>query len=171
MVGRMSHEYLFPVGLPVPAAGLGLETDVLRRVAVALDVPFDAEPGLYLAPAVGCGDLSVHAVVADADARAASVRSVGFEVDVTLALTDLGHSSSDRMMRTFRDVLRVVLAFAGVAGMRALLLEEVTDDSLILRIDDGDLTLNDLWPGWLVWPEVLCAIPEPHRYASLTLSR
>jgi len=98
------------------------------------------------------------------------MRTFGFEVDVTLALIDVGQSSSDRMRTVFTDVLRTALVFTGVPGTHAALIEELNDDSLILRIDDGRLTLNERWPGWLVWPEVLSLVPEP-RFAELHLTR
>ena len=158
----MSHEYLLPIALPSPDDA----AVALRRVADALGETV-SDPDV--APAVYRGDLTVHAVAADAEGRSASSRSLGFAVDVTLVLTDLGQSSSERMRAVFADVLRAVLAFT-VEGTHAALIEELTDDSLILRIDDGDLTLNESWPGWLVWPEVQSVVPAP-RFAELHLTR
>jgi hypothetical protein len=159
----VSHEYLFPIALP----SRGDAGHALQRVADALGET-TSDPDV--APVVYRGDLAVYAVEADDGARAASTRSLGFAVDVTLAMVDVGQSSSDRMRAVFADVLRAVLAFAGAEGTQAALIEELNDDSLILRIDDGRLTLNERWPGWLVWPEVVSVVPEP-RFAELRLPR
>ena len=159
----MSHEYLFPIALPPHDAA----EHVLRRAADALG---EAITDADVAPVVHRGDLAVYAFEADAGGRATSTRALGFGADAMLALVDVGQSSSDRMRTVFADVLRAVLAFAGVAGTHAALLEELNDDSLILRIDDGRLTLNELWPGWLVWPDVVSVVPEP-RFAELRLPR
>lgn len=157
----MSHEYLFPIALPArDDAG-----HALQRAADALGERI-SDPDV--APVVYRGDLTVYAVEADDGGRAASRRSLGFGVDVTLVLVDVGQSSDARMRAAFADVLRTVLAFTGVPGTHAAMIEELNDDSLILRIDDGALTLNERWPGWLVWPEVVSLVPAS-RFAELTL--
>jgi hypothetical protein len=159
----VSHEYLFPIALPPHDAA----EHVLRRAADALG---EAITDPDVAPVVYRGDLAGYAFDADAGGRTRSTRALGFGADAMLALVDVGQSSSDRMRAVFADVLRAVLAFTGVAGTQAVLLEELNDDSLILRIDDGRLTLNERWPGWLVWPEVVSVIPEP-RFAELGFPR
>jgi hypothetical protein len=139
----------------------------LGRVAEALGVPLVTD----------AGDLRVRG--SDVHVRAAEVgranalptRMFGFDVDVVLAFTDIGRSSPRRRARVYTDVVRATLAATDVVGAHGVLFEDFDDDSLILRVDGGRLTLNDRWPGWRAWPEVLDVIPAPHRFAPLHMPR
>jgi hypothetical protein len=104
-------------------------------------------------------------------ANALPTRMFGFDVDVVLAFTDIGRSSQRRRAQVYTDVVRATLAATDVVGAHGVLFEDFDDDSLILRVDGGRLTLNDRWPGWRAWPEVLDVIPAPHRFAPLHMPR
>jgi hypothetical protein len=153
----MSEQWLFMV------RGIGAEA-VLGLVAGVLGSEVD-ELGT-----VAKGDLGVLAFPADGDDGGRGERLFGFGVDAMLALTYLGPADDGMMSRAFADVLRATRVLEGRPGTDALLLEELNDSSLILSIVDGELTLNEEWPGWLVWPHVLEQVANP-RFERLRLRR
>jgi hypothetical protein len=67
--------------------------------------------------------------------------------------------------------LRSVAAL-GRRGVRGLLFGDYgSDESLILELDDGRLTLNESWAGWRGEPDLRSAVPQPYRVSALTFAR
>jgi hypothetical protein len=105
-----------------------------------------------------------------ADDLEAARQALGFDINLSLVFADYSRGEDTRMIRAVQNVVRSVLSLATVSGLRAVLIEEERrDDLVLLSVDGGQVTLNQGFEGWSVWPEVLAVVPEPHRFESLRI--
>jgi hypothetical protein len=153
------HDYLAPAWLPFGDEPAAIESVLGRPLT-------DGPEGWNGAGADD--DLLVWTVPAQDDGGAARA-ALGFAVNVTIVFTDV--SPARPQERALRPILAAVASLAAVDGARLALFDEVTDDSLVLRLDHGRLALNRLWDGWARWPALLDAVPAPHRLEELRFGR
>lgn len=148
----MGHEYLAPGFLPWGDDESELERVIGRRVnVIGHEWPDD--------------DLLVSVFPAHGPDAERGRRVTGADVNVMLVFTDVAPTSEATLRRGVGIVLRALTELAKVQGARLLVLEELNDSSLIASLDGGEVTLNDLWPGWLEWPD----LAEGHKRAELHL--
>jgi hypothetical protein len=104
------------------------------------------------------------------DDRELARAALGFDINLTLVFADYSRGEDTRMIRAVQNMIRSVLSLAAVPGLRAVLIEEERrDDLVLLKIDDGQVTLNNKFEGWTLWPEVLAIVPEPHIFEDLRI--
>ena len=104
------------------------------------------------------------------DDQEAARTALGFDINLTLVFADYSRGEDTRMIRAVQNIVRSVLSLATVPGLRAVLIEEERrDDLVLLSIENGQVTLNQQFEGWALWPEVLAVVPEPHRFESLCI--
>jgi hypothetical protein len=106
--------------------------------------------------------LVVHAVPPDDDDELDTMRRyLGFDANLTLVFALYGRD--DQLNRAQVDMLRCA-AELGRRGVRALLFADYgADDSVILRIEGGEVTLNEAWTDWRDDdPDVAAAIRQPY---------
>jgi hypothetical protein len=102
------------------------------------------------------------------DDRATARGELGFDINLTLVFADYSRGEDARMIFAVQNVMRSVVSLAKVPGMRAVLIEEERRDDLIMvEIEDGQVTLNQDFEGWRLWPEMLADVPQPHNFKSL----
>jgi hypothetical protein len=104
------------------------------------------------------------------DDRELARAALGFDINLTLVFADYSRGEDTRMIRAVQNMIRSVLSLAAVPGLRAVLIEEERrDDLVLLSIEDGQVTLNNKFEGWALWPEVLAIVPEPHIFEDLRI--
>jgi hypothetical protein len=128
----------------------------IQRVAEALSEPFAIDEG---EASIGSDDVRVRAVEVERS-HPGMARILGFDADVVVEFPRGGRP-------VCADVVRTVLRVTAVSGSHGVLFEDFADESVILRVDAGRRTLNERWPGWRAWPEVLGVVPVPFRFAVL----
>ena len=113
--------------------------------------------------------LRVYADVPEADEQVEIRRHLGFDGNLTLLFTPYG--PDDVFAEGQRAMLRSVAAL-GRRGVRGLLFGDYgSDESLILSVGDGRLTLNESWSGWQGQPDLKAAVPRPYETSTLTFAR
>jgi hypothetical protein len=149
----------FPFENPVKAA--------VEHVAAVLDVPVSLD--VRGNPTFRLDSLLIYGFEPKrADDREAARAALGFDINLTLVFADYSRGEDTRMIQTVQNIVRSVFSLAAVSGLRAVLIEEERrDDLMLLSIDKGQVTLNQEFEGWALWPEVLAVVPQPHLFKSL----
>jgi len=112
------------------------------------------------------GGLRVQADVPELDEQQEIRRHLGFDGNLTLLFTPYG--AEDLFAEGQRAMLRAVAAL-GRRGVRGMLFGDYgSDESLILQLANGRLTLNESWIGWDGQPDLKAAVPQPYETSSLT---
>ncbi len=150
------EEYEFLAHIPVGDPAV----EAFNRISIALDAPVTAGPDG--SPCVQADGLLIYGSEVDEEERSLA-RALGVEANLTLTFVDLSHGRGEMLIRVVQNMMRVVLLFAEMSGTSAVLTQDYTEDAIVLRIRDGELTLNQGWEGWELWPEVLAIIPAPRR--------
>jgi hypothetical protein len=136
--------------------------EAMRTVAEVLGAPIGTGR-------IQHGGLVVHPITPDDDERDELRGHLGFDPDLSLVFVPYG--DDDQVAQAQRAMLRAVAAL-GRRRVRGLLFGDYGDDeSLILRIDDDGLTLNDTWPGWRGGTDLRAAVPQPYDVRALTFAR
>jgi hypothetical protein len=157
----MSNEVELLLHLPAESPELaGIES-----VAGVLGAPVVDDPGQ--SPRVRTDGLLVYGVRADDDDRELAHNLFGLDINLTLVFVNLALGDTAGMIRVEQSIMKVMLNFAAVPGCRGVYVEDYASDAVILRFEDGTVTLNRDWEGWALWPEVLQIIPEPRRLEKL----
>lgn len=128
----------------------------IQRVAEAFSEPFVIDDG---EASLSSDDVRVRAVELERSHQGMA-RTVGFDANVFVEFPQGGRTGC-------ADVVRAALRVTAVSGSHGVLFEDFADESVILRVDAGRCTLNEHWPGWRAWPEVLGVVPVPYRFAVL----
>jgi hypothetical protein len=112
--------------------------------------------------------LRVVADVPEPDEQEEIRKYLGFDGNLTLLFTPYG--ADDLFAEGQRAMLRSMAAL-GRRGVRGLLFGDYgSDESLILALDNGRLTLNESWTGWHGPPDLKAAVPQPYETSSLTFA-
>jgi hypothetical protein len=127
------------------------------------------EIGAPTGPRIQHGGLRVYPVEPEADEIPMMRRYLGFEPQLSLVFAPYG--PDDEFTGGQRNMLRAVAALAR-RGTRGLLFGEYgADASLILRTENGQVTLNSTWSDWEGPPDLKSAVPEPYDQQPLTFAR
>jgi hypothetical protein len=120
-------------------------------------------------PTIEHGGLRVYADVPEPDEQEEIRRHLGFDGNLTLLFTPYG--ADDLFAEGQRAMLRSMAAL-GRRGVRGVLFGDYgSDESLILALNNGRLTLNEAWLGWQGPPDLKSAVPQPYETSSLTFAR
>jgi hypothetical protein len=112
--------------------------------------------------------LVVYAVPPEDDELDQLRHYLGFDANLSLMFVPYG--GEEQFMRAHGAMLRCAAALA-IRGVRGLLFVDYgADASVILRMEDGRLTLNEAWEGWRQDPGLLAAVPEPYERERLTFA-
>jgi hypothetical protein len=112
--------------------------------------------------------LMVYPVPPEADELPMMRRYLGFEPNLSLIFAPYG--DDDQLAEAQRTMLRSAALLAR-RGVRGLLFDDYGPaESLILKLENGRLTLNESWLGWQGPPHLMSAVPEPYETQHLTFA-
>jgi len=140
------------------------ETEAITRMATALGVPVSQGP--EGAPEINTAQFLIYGFLPDDVDRRAVTDLYGLDSNLTLVFTDpVDEQLVDSPVA--QSMMRLAQTLAAVDGARGVIVADYTVDGIILRFQNGKVTLNQDWDGWQTLPGVLEAIPEPRTMAHL----
>ena len=156
----MAEEYKLLAHLPFADP----ETEAIRRMAAALGVPVSQGP--EGAPEINTADFLIYGFMPDDVDRRAVTDLYGLGINLTLVFTD---PVDERLAGSpvAATMMKLAQTLAAIDGARGVIVAEYTADAIILRFQDGQVTLNQDWEGWQSLPGVLAAVPEPRTMSHL----
>jgi hypothetical protein len=156
----MSEEYKLLANLPFADP----EPEAIQRIAAHLEMPVSLGP--EGAPEVNTDAFLIYAFVPDDVDRKAATDLFALNTNLTLVFTD---PEREELTRTpvATTMTKIGLLLAAVYGARGIIITDYTPSSIVLRFENGQVTLNQDWDGWRTMPEALATIPEPRTMKSL----
>jgi hypothetical protein len=140
------------------------ETEAITRMAAALGAPVSRGP--EGAPEINTAELLIYGFVPDDVDRQAATDLYGLDSNLTLVFTD----PVDEQLTggpVAQSMMKLAQTLAALDGARGVIVADYTADAIILRFQNGQVTLNQGWDGWQTLPGVLETIPEPRTMAHL----
>jgi hypothetical protein len=164
----MPEEYKLLAHLPFTDP----ETEAVTRSAAELGLPVSQGP--EGAPEVLSDSLLIYGFVPDDVDRAAAAALFDQDTNLTLIFTDPRESDDSDVGEDVatptpiaENMMKIAVMLAAVDGAHGVIVSDYAPDSIVLRFADGQVTLNQDWPGWQARPEALAVIPEPRTMESL----
>jgi hypothetical protein len=157
----MSEEYKLLAQLPFADP----EPDAISRIAANLTQPVSLGP--EGAPEVNTTSFLIYGFVPDDVDRQAAADLFDLDTNLTLVITDPDEAEQLVATPIAQSMTKIALLLAAVSEARGIIVTDYTPGSIILRFENGQVTLNQDWEGWRTMPEALAVIPEPRTMKSL----
>lgn len=157
----MAEEYKLLAYLPFADP----ETEAVTRIAADLGQPVSAGP--EGAPEVKAPGFLIYGFVPDDVDQQAAADLFDQDTNLTLVVTDPDETEQLAPTPVAQSMVTIALLLAAVPGSSGLIVTEYTASDIVLRFANGEVTLNQDWPGWQAQPDVLAVVPPPRRMNSL----
>src|SRR5687768_12964256 len=144
----MSDEVELLLHLPSDSPAI----DAIARISAALGAQVAGGP--EGSARVQSDGLLVYGVEPDGDDRELARSLFDLDTNLTLVFVNLSHGDTEMKIRVEQNIMRIMLLLAAVKGSRGIYVEDYSPDAIVLRFESGQLTLNQDWEGWQLWPEV-----------------
>jgi len=157
----MSEEYKLLAQLPFADP----EPEAIQRIAAHLEMPVSLGP--EGAPEVNTDAFLIYAFLPDDVDRKAATDLFALDTNLTLVFTDPDEPERLAPSPVATTMTKIGLLLAAVYTARGIIVTDYTPSSIVLRFENGQVTLNQDWDGWRTMPEALAVIPEPRTMKSL----